>query len=65
MERIVVDLETGAQTIVPLTPEELAQAQAQKAAWDAEQAQIAATPTLEQIITQLQADVAALKGAQA
>ena len=63
MERIVVDLQAGTTTVVQLTPEEIAEAQAQKAAWDAEQAQRAATPTLEQIVAQLQAEVAALKGA--
>jgi len=61
MERIVVDLQTGTQTVVPLTPEEIAAAQAQKAAWDAEQAQRVATPTLEEIVAQLQAEIAALK----
>lgn len=39
MERIVVDLKTGTVTVVPLTPEEIAQAQAQYAAWEQEQAQ--------------------------
>lgn len=62
MERIVVDLQAGTTTVVPLTQEEIAQAQAQKAAWDAEQAAIASTPTLEQIVAQLQAEIAALKG---
>lgn len=63
MERIVVDLAAGTTTVVPLTQEEIATAQAQKAAWDAEQAQRVATPTLEEIVAQLQAEVAALKGA--
>ena len=62
MERIVVDLQAGTTTVVPLTEEEVAQAQAQKAAWDAEQAAIVSTPTLEQIVAQLQAELAALKG---
>jgi len=62
MERIVVDLEAGTTAIVPLTPNEIAEAQAQQAAWETEQAQRAATPTLEQIVAQLQAEVAALKG---
>ena len=62
MERIVVDLQAGTTTVVQLTPEEIEQALAQKAAWDAEQAKIAATPTLEQMVAQLQAEVAALKG---
>jgi len=63
MERIVVDLAAGTTTVVPLTLEEIAVAQASQAAWDAEQAQRAATPTLEEIVAQLQAEVAALKGA--
>lgn len=62
MERIVVDLQAGTTTVVPFTQEEIAQAQAQKAAWDVEQAQIAITPSLEQIVAQLQAEIAALKG---
>jgi hypothetical protein len=63
MERIVVDLQAGTITVVPLTQEEIAQAQAQKAAWDAEQAAIVKTPTLEEIVAQLQAEINLLKGA--
>ena len=63
MERIVVDLQAGTTTVVPLTQEEIAQAQAQKAAWDAEQAAIVKTPTLEEIVAQLQAEINLLKGA--
>ena len=63
MERIVVDLQAGTTTVVPLTQEEIAQAQAQKAAWDAEQAAIVKTPTMEEIVAQLQAEIALLKGA--
>jgi len=63
MERIVVDVAAGTTTIVPLTPEEVAAAQAQIAAWQAAEAQRVATPTLEEIVAQLQAEVAALKGA--
>jgi len=43
MQRIEVNVMTGEQTVVDLTPEEIAAAQAQKAAWDAEQAQIQQT----------------------
>lgn len=43
MQRIEVNCETGEQTLVDLTPEEIAAAQAQKAAWDSEQAQIQQT----------------------
>lgn len=63
MERIVVDLAAGTTTVVPLTPEEITAAQAQHAAWQAAEAQRAATPSLEQVVAQLQAEVAALKGA--
>jgi hypothetical protein len=38
MQKIVVNLETGEQTIVDLTPEEIAAAEAESAAWQAEQA---------------------------
>jgi hypothetical protein len=61
MERIVVDLASGTTTVVPLTEEEVAQAQAQHAAWEAEQAQRVVTPSIEEIVAQLQAEVAALK----
>lgn len=63
MQKIVVDLQTGSQTLVPLTQEEIAEVQARKAAWEAEQAQRATTPSLEQTVAQLQAEIAALKGA--
>lgn len=62
MQRIEVNVTTGEQTVIDLTPEEIAAVQAQNAAWEAKQAQRAATPTLEQIVAQLQAEVAALKG---
>jgi ABC-type amino acid transport substrate-binding protein len=62
MERIVVDLQTGTTTTVPFTAEETAQAQADYAAWQAAEAQRVATPSLEQIVAQLQAELAALKG---
>ena len=48
MERIVVDLQAGTTTVVALTAEEVAQALAQKAAWDAEQAAIVVAPTVEE-----------------
>lgn len=65
MQRIEVNCETGEQRIVDLTPEEIEQALAQKAAWEAEQAQIQAMPTVEEQLAQLRAELAALKGAQA
>jgi len=43
MQRIEVNCETGETQVIDLTPEEIAAAQAQKAAWDAEQAQIQQT----------------------
>ena len=69
MQRIEVNCETGEAKVVDLTPEEVEQALAQKAAWDAEQAQmqaqVQATPTVEEQLAQLRAELAALKGAQA
>ena len=68
MQRIEVNVLTGEQTIIDLTTEEIAEAQAQAAQVQTKDSNT--TPTLEQIvqeqqalITQLQADVAALKGA--
>ena len=65
MNRIEVDVQTGIQTTVDLTEQEVADAQATKAAWDAEQAAIVAKPSLEEMVAILQAEVAALKGAAA
>jgi uncharacterized protein YceH (UPF0502 family) len=65
MQRIEVNCETGEQIIVDLTAEEVEQALAQKAAWDAAQAQIQVEPTLEQQLAELRAELAALKGTQA
>lgn len=60
--RIVVNVETGEVTQVEYTAEEVAEAQVQKAAWDAEQAAAPAPePTLLEIIATLQAKVAALE----
>jgi len=42
MQRIEVNVMTGEQTVIDLTPEEIEQALAQQAAWEAEQAQIQA-----------------------
>ena len=58
--RIIVNVQTGETTQVDLTAEEIAQAQAQKAAWDAEQAEIQAQPTTQDLITQQQALITAL-----
>jgi len=65
MNRIEVNVQTGLQTTVDLTAQEIANAQATKAAWDAEQAAIVAKPSLEEMVAILQAEVAALKGATA
>ncbi len=63
MHRIEVNVQTGVQTFVDLSAAEIAAAQAQKAAWDAEQAAIVKTPTMEEIVAQLQAEINLLKGA--
>jgi len=65
MNRIEVNVQTGLQTTVDLTAQEVADAQASQAAWDAEQAAIVAKPSLEEMVAILQAEVAALKGAAA
>lgn len=63
MNRIEINVQTGLQTTVDLTAQEVADAQASKAAWDAEQTAIVAKPSLEEMVAILQAEVAALKGA--
>ena len=60
MHRTVVNVQTGEQTIVDLTAEEIAQSQAMKAAWDAEQAEIQAQPTAQDLITQQQTLITSL-----
>jgi multidrug resistance efflux pump len=67
MQRIEVNVLTGEQTIIDLTTEEIAEAQAQAAQVQTQDSNT--TPTLEQIvqeqqamIAQLQAAVAALQG---
>jgi len=49
--RIVVNVQTGETTQVELTAEEVAQAQANHAAWVIAEAQRQVTPTLEETIT--------------
>ena len=61
MHKIEVNVQTGEVTEVALTEEEIVEAQAQKATWDAEQATKQTEPTLLEIITALQAKVAALE----
>ncbi len=58
--RTVVNCETGVVTQVNLTAEEIAQAQAATIAWNAEQAEIQAQPTTQDLITQQQALITAL-----
>jgi hypothetical protein len=59
--KIEVNVQTGEQKIVELSAEELAQAQAMKAAWDAEQAAKQTQPTQDEIISALIARIAALE----
>jgi hypothetical protein len=61
MQKIEVNLQTGEQKILDLTEEEVTQALAMKAAWDAEQAAKQAKPTQEEIIASLMARIAALE----
>jgi len=56
MDRIEIDVTTGEQRTVPLTAQEIAEAQANYTKWLAEQ------PTKEEQIAQLQAQIDALKG---
>jgi hypothetical protein len=58
MNRIEIDVQTGEQKTVELTATEVAQAQANYAEW------LAAQPTKEQQIAQLQAQIDALQGAE-
>jgi len=58
--RIVVNVQTGETTQVDLTAEEIAQAQAATIAWNAEQAEIQAQPTTQDLITQQQALITSL-----
>jgi hypothetical protein len=57
MDRIEIDVITGEKRTIELTAEEVAQAQANYAAW------LAAQPTKEEQIAQLQAQIDALQGA--
>ena len=59
--RIEVNAQTGEQTVIELSSEELAEAAAIKAAWDAEQAAKQAQPTQDEIIAALIARIAALE----
>jgi hypothetical protein len=59
--KIEVNVQTGEQIIVELSAEELAEAQATKAAWDAEQAAKQTQPTQDEIIAALIARITALE----
>jgi hypothetical protein len=61
MHRTEVNVQTGEVTEIELTAEEVAEALAQKAAWDAEQTAKQPEANLLQIIADLQAKVAALE----
>ena len=61
MHRIEVNVQTGEQVQINLTEEEIAEAQASKAIWDAAQAAKQTEPTLLEIIAALQAKVTALE----
>jgi hypothetical protein len=64
MHRTVVNVQTGEITQVDLTAEEIAEAQATHAAWDAEQAEIqASTKTLADQILESPTELAKLKAA--
>ena len=58
MNRIQIDVITGELKVVELTAEEVAQAQANYAEW------LAAQPTKEEQIAQLQAQIDALQGTE-
>ena len=58
MNRIEINVITGEQKVIELTAEEVAQAQAQYAEW------LAAQPTKEEQIAQLQAQIDALQGTE-
>jgi cell division protein FtsB len=55
MNRIEIDVITGERTVIELTAEEVAQAEAKYAEW------LAAQPTKEQQIAKLQEQIDALK----
>lgn len=58
MDRIEIDVITGERKVIQLTPEEIAQAQAQYAEW------LASQPTKEEQIAKLQEQIDVLKGVQ-
>jgi hypothetical protein len=62
MNRIEINVISGERKVVELTAEEVAQAQANYAQWEADEAKrIAAQPTKEQQIAKLQEQIDALR----
>ena len=59
--KIEVNVQTGEQTVVELSSEELSELAARKTAWDEEQATAQVQPTTVEIIAALVARVAALE----
>jgi hypothetical protein len=62
MHRIEINVLTGEQKRIELTADEIAEAAAMKAAWDAEQA--TKQPTQDEVIATLMARIAALESTQ-
>ena len=60
MQRIEVNVLTGEQTIIELTTEEIAEAQAQNEIVEANRQQINSTPSLEQTVQDQQALIQSL-----
>jgi hypothetical protein len=62
MDRIEINVITGERKVIELTAEEIAQAQANYAQWEADEAKrIAELPTKEEQIAKLQEQIDALK----
>ena len=61
MERIEVNVQTGEVQIIQLTPEEVTAAEAQYAAWQAEQVSAVPEVDLQAQITALTAELEAIK----
>jgi len=58
MERIEIDVITGERKVIPLTSQEIAEAQQRYQEW------IASQPTKEEQIAELQAKIAAIQGTE-
>jgi hypothetical protein len=55
LTKIEVNMQTGEQSVVELTPEEIEIAMAQTAAWDAEQSTVIKQPTIEDLMARIAA----------